>query len=60
MSVQTSVVGVQYCTGSYMSVNPVDTLGKRLSVRLYSARHFRGVWSLCVSQEELWLSTLQT
>ena len=32
---QTSAVGVQYCTGSYLSVTPVDQLGKQLDVRFY-------------------------
>ena len=29
-------VQVQYCTGRYLSVNPVDQLRKQLSVRFYS------------------------
>ena len=35
ISVQTSAVGVQYCTGSYLSVTPVYQLGKQLDVRFY-------------------------
>ena len=34
-SVQTSVVGVQYCTGSYLSVTLVDQVGKQLDVKFY-------------------------
>ena len=35
ISVQTSAVGVQYCTGSYLPVTPVYQLGKQLDVRSY-------------------------
>ena len=39
ISVETSVERVQYCTGSYLSIAPIDQLGKQMGVRFYSMWH---------------------